>query len=147
MNLWELKPELGSRHKPKRIGRGPGCGHGKTSCRGHKGQKARSGGNTKPGFEGGQLPFYRRVPKRGFTRISEDYTIINVGDLDRFTDVVTPKELFETGMIKNLQKKVKILGAGNLNKALTIKADAFSKSAKSKIENAGGKAIQFLGGH
>ena len=139
MKLEELKPEFGSRHKPKRVGRGPGSGHGKTSCRGHKGQKARSGGGANPGFEGGQLPLYRRVPKRGFTHISKDYTIINVSDLNKFTDVVTSEELFKTGMIPKLsgREKVKILGDGNLDKALTIKADAFSKNARIKIKNAG----------
>ena len=142
MKLEELRFQMGSRHRKKRIGRGPGSGHGKTSCRGHKGQKARSGGSTKPGFEGGQLPFYRRVPKRGFTHSSKDYTIINIGKLNNFESLVTPNELLEAGMIKNLQGKVKILGEGNLNKALTIKADAFSKSAKNKIESAGGKVIQ-----
>lgn len=142
MKLNELKPEPGSRHRLKRVGRGPGSGHGKTSCRGHNGQNARSGGGVKPGFEGGQLPLYKRVPKRGFTHISRNYAIINVGDLNKFTETVTPKELFETGVIKNLQEKVKILGEGNLNKVLTVKADAFSKSAKSKIESSGGKAIQ-----
>ncbi len=146
MKLNELKPELGSRHMLKRVGRGSGSGHGKTSCRGHNGQNARSGGGVKPGFEGGQLPLYRRVPKRGFTHISRNYSIINVGDLNKFTETVTPKELFETGMIKNLQEKVKILGEGTLSKVLTIKADAFSKSAKIKIENAGGKTIQLSGG-
>lgn len=146
MKLEELRPDFGSKHKTKRVGRGPGSGHGKTSTRGHKGQNARSGGGTKPGFEGGQLPLYRRVPKRGFTHIVRKYAIINLGDLNRFIDTVTPKELFDAGMIKDSQDKVKILGEGNLDKALTIKATAFSKSAKSKIESAGGKAIQLSGG-
>ena len=146
MRLDEFRPQWGSKHKLKRIGRGPGSGHGKTSCRGHKGQRARSGAGPKIGFEGGQLPLYRRVPKRGFTHISKEHAIINAGNLNRFTETVTPQELFETGMIKNLHEKIKILGEGNLSKALTVKADAFSKSAKSKIENAGGKAIQLSGG-
>jgi large subunit ribosomal protein L15 len=146
MKLGELKPAFGSRHKLKRIGRGPGSGHGKTSCRGHKGQKARSGGGVKPGFEGGQNPLYRRVPKRGFTHITEGYAIINVKDLNEFSDTVTPEELFNRGFIKAPDKKVKILGEGELSKALIIKADVFSKSARNKIESAGGKAIQLTGG-
>jgi large subunit ribosomal protein L15 len=146
MKLNELRPEPGSRHAPKRVGRGPGSGHGKTSCRGHNGQNARSGGGVKPGFEGGQLPLYRRVPKRGFTHAGKNYAIINVGDLNKFTEIVTSKELFEAGMIKNLKEKTKILGEGTLSKVLTIKADAFSESAKVKIEKAGGKAVQLPGG-
>lgn len=141
MKLEELKPFSGSKHKPKRIGRGPGSGHGKTSCRGHKGQKARSGADIKPGFEGGQQPLYKRVPKRGFVHLSEDYAIVNIRDLNNFEGEVTPEELVKAGVIKKSIKRIKILGEGDINKALTVKAHAFSENAKSKIENAGGKII------
>lgn len=127
----------------KRVGRGPGSGTGKTSGKGHKGQNARSGGGVRPGFEGGQLPLFRRLGKRGFNnaRFRTVYASINVSDLNRFEDgtVVTPELLFETGMIKKQLDGIKVLGAGELTKKLTVKATAFSKTAKEKIEKNGGK--------
>jgi len=140
MRLADLAPPRGSRKKRKRIGRGIGSGHGKTSCRGHKGQKARSGGGPKPGFEGGQMPLYRRVPKRGFTNIfQKQYAIVNVGSLNRLSEsVITPEVLKSNGLVKNISSGVKILGEGELAKPLTVKAHAFSASAKEKILRAGG---------
>lgn len=143
MKLHELKPAEGSRTEPTRVGRGIGSGHGKTCGRGHKGQKARSGGGVRPGFEGGQMPLYRRLPKRGFTNIfKKEIVNVNVGVLNRFDNgtVVTPELLVEHKIIKNVKDGLKILGEGNLEKALTVKAHGFSKSAIEKIEAAGGKA-------
>ncbi|GAW90891.1 50S ribosomal protein L15 [Calderihabitans maritimus] len=142
MKLHELKPVPGSRRKRTRKGRGIGSGLGKTAGRGHKGQKARSGGGIRRGFEGGQMPLYRRIPKRGFTNIfKKEIVAINVQELNRFEEgtVVTPELLVETGVIKSIKDGVKILGNGELQKALTVKAHAFSKSAAEKIEAAGGK--------
>lgn len=143
MKLHELKPAPGATHAPKRIGRGIGSGTGKTSGKGHKGQKARSGGGVRPGFEGGQQPLYRRMPKRGFTNIfKKEYTVINVGDLEnRFENgsEVTIESLFEVGLIKAVKHGVKILGTGELSKALTVKVDKVSEAAKGKIEAAGGR--------
>lgn len=143
MRLHDLKPAEGSRKERKRVGRGIGSGLGKTSGRGHKGQKARSGGNIRPGFEGGQMPLTRRLPKRGFTNIfKKEYAIVNLSLLDNFEDgtVVTPELLIEKGIIKKVKDGVKILGSGDLSKKLTVKAHKFSKSAIDKIESIGGKA-------
>lgn len=145
MKLNEIRPSEGSKVKDrKRVGRGAGSGLGKTSGRGQKGQKARSGGGVRPGFEGGQMPLFRRMPKRGFTNIfAKEYAIVNVEDLDIFDEntVVTPELLMETGVAKgrNDIDGIKILGNGELNKKLTVKAHKFSKSAIEKIEAAGGK--------
>ncbi|MBS4535539.1 50S ribosomal protein L15 [Clostridium sp. D2Q-14] len=143
MKLHELRPNKGGSTKPrKRLGRGTATGQGKTSGRGENGQNSRSGGGVRPGFEGGQMPIYRRLPKRGFTNIfAKEYTIINLKDLNRFEDgtEVTPELLKETGVIKKIQDGVKVLGNGELNKKLTIKAHKFSKSATEKIEAVGGK--------
>lgn len=142
MKLHELKPAEGSTHAPKRLGRGIGSGTGKTAGKGHKGQKARSGGSVRPGFEGGQQPLYRRLPKRGFTNIfKKEYTVLNVRDLERFEngDEVTIASLYETGLIKAVRDGVKILGTGELTKALTVKVDKVSEAAAAKITAAGGK--------
>jgi len=143
MYLHELSPVEGSTHARKRKGRGHGTGNGKTAGRGHKGQKSRSGGGTRIGFEGGQMPLARRVPKRGFNNIfAKPLTTINIASLNRFPDGATVgiEELFETGVLNKCEYGVKILGNGTLTKKLTIKAAAFSESAKQKIEAAGGKA-------
>ena len=143
MNLSTLKPAEGSKHSTNfRVGRGHGSGNGKTAGKGHKGQKARSG-SPRPGFEGGQMPLYRRIPKRGFTCINhKDIVAINVSVLDRFEEgaEVTVDTLVECGIVKNPRDGVKILGNGELTKKLTVKANAFSKSAVEKIEALGGKA-------
>ena len=142
MKLNNLYPAPKSVKKRKRVGRGCGSGHGKTSCRGSKGQNSRSGGGVRPGFEGGQMPLYRRVPKRGFTSVfKKNYSIVNIGRLDIFKDgdVVTQKELIDKGIIKKLGYGVKILAKGALNKKLTIKANKFSQKAISEIESVGGK--------
>ena len=143
MKLHELKPAAGSTTAPKRLGRGPGSGLGKTSGKGHKGAKARSGGGKRAGFEGGQMPLVRRVPKRGFTNIfSIEYETINVERLDVFEDgtVVTPELLLSKGLIKKVRDGVKVLGSGEVTRKLTVKASKFTGSAKEKIEAAGGKA-------
>jgi len=140
MKLSDLAPAPGSRKKRKRVGRGPGSGHGKTSCRGHKGQNARTGGGTRPGFEGGQMPLQRRLPKRGFTNISSKiYTLVNVGQLDALNETeITPELLKEKGVIKKFNDGIKILGNGEVSKAINIKAHAFSASAAEKIAAAKG---------
>lgn len=143
MKLHELQPAPGARREATRKGRGTGSGLGKTAGRGHKGQKARSGGGVRRGFEGGQMPLYRRVPKRGFTNIfKKEIITINIIDLERFEagTVVTPELLLETGVIKKIADGVKILGNGEITKALTVQANYFSKSAEEKIAAAGGKA-------
>jgi len=142
MNLSDLAPAPGSRKKRKRIGRGPGSGHGKTSCRGHKGQNSRSGGGVKPGFEGGQMPLQRRLPKRGFTNIfQKTFSIVNVSSLEKLEESeITPEVLIKEGLVRKIQDGVKILGNGELTKAITVKAHAFSASAKEKIEKAKGTA-------
>ena len=144
MKLHELTPAAGSSEKAWRKGRGPGSGNGKTGGRGHKGQNARSGGGVRPGFEGGQIPMYRRLPKRGFTNdmFKKEYAVINVEALDRFEDgaEVTVETLIAEGIIKNTKDGVKVLGNGDITKKLTVKASIFSASAKEKIEAAGGKA-------
>jgi large subunit ribosomal protein L15 len=141
MKLHELKPPAGSRQRRKVVGRGPGSGHGQTSGRGEKGQKARSGGGSQPWFEGGQLPLHRRVPKRGFTNIfRKEYAILNVKDLERFEagTTVTPATLSEAGLVRTATAPVKILGEGTLSKALVVSAHAFSEGAAAKIRAAGG---------
>lgn len=143
MKLHELSPAPGSTHKKIRVGRGTGSGCGKTSGRGHKGQKARSGGGVKPGFEGGQMPLQRRVPKRGFNNIfALQYVSVNVETLNRFEEgsVVDADAISKAGIVKNTRDGVKILGKGELTKKLTVIATAFSASAREKIEAAGGKA-------
>ena len=143
MKLHELAPAAGSTTAAKRLGRGVGSGLGKTSGKGHKGAKARSGGGKRPGFEGGQMPLYRRVPKKGFTNIFRtEYAEVNVGQLEVFTEgtVVNAELLKAAGIIKKTLDGVKILGNGSITKKLTVKANAFSESAKAKIEEAGGKA-------
>ena len=143
MKLHDLKPAVGATTAPKRLGRGTGSGLGKTSGKGHKGAKARSGGGKGPGFEGGQIPLMRRIPKRGFTNIFRtEYVAINVDRLEVFEDgqVVTPVELIEMGIIKNIEDGVKIMGNGELTKKLTVRANKFTASAKEKIEAVGGKA-------
>ena len=143
MNLSNLKPAEGSTKSKKRIGRGPGSGLGGTSTRGHKGAKSRSGYKKKIGFEGGQMPLYRRIPKRGFTNInSKEIVAINLDKLEKFNDgdVVTVTALKEKGIINNSRDGVKILGNGELTKKLTVQVNAFSKSAAEKIEALGGKA-------
>ncbi|AGT30410.1 50S ribosomal protein L15 [Geobacillus genomosp. 3] len=142
MKLHELQPAPGSRKKAVRVGRGIGSGNGKTSGRGHKGQKARSGGGVRLGFEGGQTPLFRRLPKRGFTNINrKEYAVVNLDKLNVFEDgtEVTPELLLETGVISKLKSGVKILGKGQIEKKLTVKAHKFSASAKEAIEAAGGK--------
>ena len=144
MKLHELSPVAGSKKDVKRIGRGHGSGWGKTSGKGHKGQKARSGGSIRPGFEGGQMPLQRRVPKRGFNTIFRKKTVaLNVNQLDAKFDngaVVDAEALKNAGLVKNSFDGIKILGNGELTKSLTVKVDAFSESAKKAIEEAGGKA-------
>ena len=143
MKLFELSPDAGSVKDVKRIGRGHGSGNGKTAGKGHKGQNARSGGGVRPGFEGGQMPMTRRIPKRGFNNIfATKYSVVNVSDLDKFVEgtVVDAELLLASGLIKKVNDGVKILGNGELTKNLTVKAAAFSASAKEKIEKAGGKA-------
>ncbi len=144
MDLSNLHPAEGSKHSANfRVGRGHGSGNGKTAGKGHKGQKARSGGGTRPGFEGGQMPLYRRIPKRGFTnRNTKEIVGINVSALNKFEDGadVTVATLVEAGIVSNPRDGVKILGNGELTKKLNVTANAFSASAKEKIEALGGKA-------
>ena len=143
MFLHEIKPNPGARKEPKRKGQGIGSGNGKTAGRGHKGQNCRSGGGVRPGFEGGQMPLQRRLPKRGFTNIfGKEIAAINVDDLNRFDngEVVTPERLKECRLIRKFKDGIKVLGHGELTKSLTVQANAFSKSAVVKIEAAGGKA-------
>ena len=146
MKLHELKPAAGSTTAPKRLGRGVGSGLGKTSGKGHKGAKARSGGGKRPGFEGGQMPLYRRVPKKGFSNypFKTIYETVNVERLEVFEDgaVVTPEALIEKGIIRKVCDGVKIMGNGDLTKKLTVKAAKFTASAKEKIEAVGGTAVE-----
>lgn len=142
MKLHELKPAEGSRKERNRVGRGMSSGNGKTSGRGHKGQKARSGGGTRPGFEGGQMPLFQRLPKRGFTNVNrKKYSIVNLDTLNRFEEgtEITPELLLENGTVSKLNDGIKILGNGKIEKKLTVKAHKFSASAKEAIEAAGGK--------
>ena len=141
MKIHELQPAPGSRQTRKRVGRGVGSGMGKTSTRGHKGQNARSGGGVRPGFEGGQNPLYRRLPKRGFNNpFRKEYAIVNLDQLNGFADgtEVTPEILINSGIIKNPLAGIKILGEGDLTVKLSVKANKFSKSAVEKITAAGG---------
>jgi len=142
MRLEELKPAKGATKKTKRVGRGVGSGHGKTSTKGHKGQKARSGGVKPAGFEGGQMPLQRRIPKRGFTNIfRKEYAVVNLSELAKLegTNTVTPEVLVKLGLISNMKADIKILGMGELKTAITVRAHKFSKSATDKIQAAGGK--------
>lgn len=143
MKLHELKPAEGSRKPRRRVGRGIGSGMGKTSTRGTKGQFSRTGGGTRPGFEGGQMPLYRRLPKRGFKNtFAKKYAEVNVEQLNCFDNgaVVDPAALIEAGILKNVLDGVRVLGNGELTKSLTVQAQGFTKSAQQKIETAGGKA-------
>ena len=144
MKLYNIKPAEGATKTRKRLGRGIGSGTGKTSGKGHKGQNARSGGGVRPGFEGGQLPLFRRLPKRGFSnaKFKTEYAVINLSDLNKFEDgaVVTPELLKEMGLLKKQLSGVKVLGFGKLEKKLTVKANKFSSKAFEEIEKLGGKA-------
>ncbi|NHN35158.1 50S ribosomal protein L15 [Paenibacillus agricola] len=142
MKLHELTPAIGSRKARKRVGRGIGSGMGKTSTRGHKGQNSRSGGGVRPGFEGGQNPLYRRLPKRGFTnKWRKEFAIVNLTELNKFAagTEVTPEVLQESGIVKNARDGIKILGNGDITVQLNVKANKFSQSAVEKIQAAGGK--------
>lgn len=144
MNLSQLKPAPGSRRPGRRVGRGPGSGSGKTCGRGHNGQKSRSGGGVRPGFEGGQMPLQRRLPKRGFRNIfRKEYTIINIKDIAALLDnldelVITPEVLISRKLVKDLKHGIKVLGVGEITKTITLKVHAVSASAKKKITAAGG---------
>jgi large subunit ribosomal protein L15 len=141
MELNNLKPKKGARHAKKRVGRGPGSGHGKTSGRGEKGQKSRSGYSRQMGFEGGQMPLHRRLPKRGFTNIfKKTYAVVNLADLERFDNGATVDEaaLRQAGIVKGRADGIKVLGNGKLSKKLTVSATKFSETAKQSIEAAGG---------
>ena len=143
MKLSDLRPPSGATKKRKRVGRGDGSGHGKTSCRGHKGQGARAGGGTRPGFEGGQMPLQRRIPKRGFHNpFRVEAAVINLSQLETFAagSEVTPELLKQHGLLRGTNKRIKILAEGSLTRALNVKAHGFSSKAKEKIEAAGGKA-------
>ena len=144
MKLYEINQPEDAIKKRKRVGRGVATGNGKTSGKGHKGQNARSGGGVRPGFEGGQLPLFRRLPKRGFTNapFKTEYATINLSDLEKFEDgaVVTPELLKEMGIVKKQLAGIKVLGNGELTKKVTVKASKFSKTAVEKIEKLGGKA-------
>lgn len=147
MRLNDLVAPKGANKEPKRVGRGAGSGHGKTSCRGHKGQKARAGKKLRPGFEGGQMPLTRRLPKKGFTKLFKiKYQIIKIEKLNRFKkdSTVTPQMLKAQGLIKNEKLPIKILSDGKISKALNIQTNAVSKQAKEKIEGAAGK-IELIG--
>jgi large subunit ribosomal protein L15 len=142
MRIHDLSPLEGSKKNRKRVGRGVGSGHGRTSCRGHKGQKARSGGTIVPGFEGGQMPLQRRLPKRGFTNIfRKEAAVVNLKDLNRFeaSAVVDLEALKSAGLVRKAEGGVKVLGKGDIAHAITLKVDKISRTAKEKIEAAGGK--------
>ncbi|MBI5190767.1 MAG: 50S ribosomal protein L15 [Nitrospirae bacterium] len=143
MKIEELGPRPGAKKDRKRVGRGDGSGHGKTSCRGEKGQRARAGGAKGPGFEGGQMPLMRRIPKRGFTNIfREEYALVNLRDLVNIkdTDTISPEMLFDLGLVKKMGAGIKVLAHGDIDRAITVQAHKFSESAVKKIEAAGGKA-------
>lgn len=143
MFLSEVRPAKGAVKRPKRVGRGPGSGHGKTSCRGEKGQKSRSGFHQNPGFEGGQMPLQRRLPKRGFTNLfRKSYQVVNLGSLAGFESgsEVNAKILKRSGLVRSETEPIKILGAGELKRPITVVADAFSEKARQAIESAGGRA-------
>jgi large subunit ribosomal protein L15 len=147
LQLHRLRPGCGSKKKRKRVGRGVGSGHGKTSCRGGKGQTARSGGNIEPGFEGGQMPLQRRLPKRGFHNLfSIEYQVVNVGQLEAFPaeTEVTPAVLSDKRLVRRAQDLVKVLGTGALTRALTVRAHAVSAAARQKSEAAGGR-VELIG--
>jgi large subunit ribosomal protein L15 len=147
MRIHELSPAEGSRKKRKRVGRGPGSGHGKTSCRGHKGQKSRSGGGPRPGFEGGQMPLQRRLPKRGFNNIfKKSYSIVNIKDLSRFApnSSIDSESLRKAGLVKKERDGIKLLGNGEISHPLVIQVHKVSKTAKEKIEASGGKVEVLL---
>jgi len=142
MRIHDLSPLEGSKKNRKRVGRGVGSGHGRTSCRGHKGQKARSGGTIVPGFEGGQMPLQRRLPKRGFTNIfRKEAAVVNLKDLNRFeaSAVVDLEALKSAGLVRKAEGEVKVLGKGDIAHAITLKVDKISRTAKERIEAAGGK--------
>lgn len=148
MNLHNLAPAPGSKKRRKRIGRGPGSGHGKTATKGHKGLLARSGGGKRPGFEGGQMPLVRRLPKFGFTNPSRvEYAIVNLKSFEQWTGegVVTPQAMVDAGLVKRTRLPIKILGVGELKKPLVVQAHKFSKSAEAKIQAAGGR-VEVIGG-
>jgi large subunit ribosomal protein L15 len=143
MKLHGLSPSKGAKHKRKRIGRGPGSGHGKTATKGHKGLKARSGGGKRPGFEGGQMPLVRRVPKYGFVnQFRTEYTIVNLKSLSDLetTEAITPQFLMNEGLVRRKGQLIKILAQGEVTKPLVIQAHKFSKAAEAKIQAAGGRA-------
>jgi large subunit ribosomal protein L15 len=142
VKVQDLKPAIGSNKQKKRVGRGPGSGLGKTAGKGHKGQRARSGGSVNPGFEGGQMPLQRRIPKRGFTNMNSiEYAILNLKDLEGIgMDEVHPESLLEAGIIRSVKDGLKILGSGELTRAIKVQAHAFSKTAMEKIKAAGGSA-------
>jgi large subunit ribosomal protein L15 len=142
MRIHELSPGDHSKKDRKRVGRGPGSGHGKTACRGHKGQKARSGGGVRPGFEGGQMPLQRRLPKRGFTNIfKKEYALINLNVLNRFDpeSILDLEALKKAGLVKRAKDGVKLLGNGEISHPLVVRVNKVSKTARAKIEAAGGK--------
>ena len=141
MNLSQIRKPKGATHARKRVGRGMGSGHGKTSTRGHKGQRSRSGHSMMRGFEGGQMPLHRRLPKRGFTNIfKKEFAVVNVEQLTKLgVDAITPEVLLNRGVIRHVQDGVKVLGRGEVKAALTVSAHQFSASARQKIEEAGGK--------
>ncbi len=143
LKLNTLAPSEGARKNKKRVGRGPGSGSGKTAARGHKGARSRTGYSAKPGFEGGQMPLQRRIPKRGFTNIfKKEYSVVNLERLNMFEEgsVITPELMAEQGLVKKPSERIKVLGDGELGKALTVRAHKFSKTAAERIEAAGGKA-------
>lgn len=147
MRLNDLAPLQGTKKSKKRVGRGPGSGHGKTSCRGHKGQKSRSGSKIRPGFEGGQMPLQRRLPKRGFTNIfKEEYNLINLKDLNAFNpnSLLDIDELERAGLIRHKKNKIKLLGTGEISHPLKIKIHKVSKKAREKVEAAGG-SVDLIG--
>lgn len=148
MELHNLKPAKGATHKKKRVGRGPGSGHGKTACRGSKGQRSRSGHSMQPGFEGGQMPLHRRLPKRGFTNIfRREYAVINLSQLSAFKagSTVTPEELVRKGLVKRSVNGIKILAEGDLKTPLIVRAHKFSSLAAKKIQAVGG-TVEVIGG-
>jgi large subunit ribosomal protein L15 len=147
MNLSSLKPPEGSRKKRKRIGRGDGSGHGGTSTKGHKGQNARSGGRVRPGFEGGQMPLSRRLPKRGFRNpFRRKIVTINIDQLRRFPEgsIIDRDALFEAGLVKKMGDGIKVLGKGNIEYPISVKVDMISRGAKGKIEAAGGSVVEVI---
>lgn len=148
MNLHDLTPARGAKKRRKRIGRGPGSGHGKTATKGHKGLLARSGGGKRPGFEGGQMPLIRRLPKFGFTNpFRTEYAVVNIRSLENWTggETVTPQAMVDAGLVKRKTLPIKVLGHGELKKTLVVQAHKFSKSAEAKIQAAGGR-VEVIGG-